>query len=123
MTDPRQLVVLCMMSETRQRMLDAVKDLRRRLGEERKRAEHARMVRIRHYVTASCLPAPRLAPWMYIWWFGSDKNFIKITSLCRRSFMRLLERFSMLYDIPGYNPKGGRPRKLQNHHQVLGVLV
>ncbi|EGZ10066.1 hypothetical protein PHYSODRAFT_521770 [Phytophthora sojae] len=81
MTDPRQLVVLCMMSETRQRMLDAVKDLRRRLGEERKRAEHARMVRIRHYVTTSCLPAPRLAPWMHIWWFGSDKNFITITSV------------------------------------------
>ncbi|EGZ16235.1 hypothetical protein PHYSODRAFT_506870 [Phytophthora sojae] len=41
----------------------------------------------------------------------------------RHSFDRLLERFSTFYCIPRFRPKGGRPRKLQHHHQVLGLLL
>ncbi|KAL3667221.1 hypothetical protein V7S43_007456 [Phytophthora oleae] len=46
-----------------------------------------------------------------------------MTSLSRAAFTRLLVRFAEFYEIPRYNPKGGRPRKLQQHHQVLGLLL
>ncbi|KAF1774424.1 hypothetical protein GQ600_286 [Phytophthora cactorum] len=36
---------------------------------------------------------------------------------------RLLVQFSLCYEIRVYSPSGGRPRKLQHHHQVLGVLL
>jgi hypothetical protein len=42
---------------------------------------------------------------------------------CRRSFERLLQRFAVFYSISQYRPKGGRPRKLQHHHHVLGLLL
>jgi hypothetical protein len=42
---------------------------------------------------------------------------------CRRSFERHLQRFEICYSIPQYRQKGGRPRKLQHHHQVLGLLL
>lgn len=29
----------------------------------------------------------------------------------------------LYYEIPIYSTKGGRPRKLQHHHQVLGLLL
>jgi hypothetical protein len=35
----------------------------------------------------------------------------------------MLDRFSQFYSLPGYNRKGGRPRKLRHHHQVLGLLM
>lgn len=44
-------------------------------------------------------------------------------AILSRSFVGLLRRFAQFYAIPGYRPKGGRPRKLQHHHQVLGVLL
>ncbi|OWZ20756.1 hypothetical protein PHMEG_0004788 [Phytophthora megakarya] len=87
------------------------------------RYEYARLVRIRHHLNVACLPRPDVAPWMYIWYFGTDENFLNTTSLCRRSFRQLLDRFSLYYELQNYKPKGGRPRKLQHHHQVLGVLL
>lgn len=41
----------------------------------------------------------------------------------RAAFTRLLDRFSVFYIIPQYNSEGDRPRKLQQHHQVLGLLL
>ncbi|POM69056.1 Hypothetical protein PHPALM_14698 [Phytophthora palmivora] len=87
------------------------------------REEHARMVRVRHYLTVSCLPKPEASPWMYIWYYGTDTNFLTVTSLCRSSFCRLLERFSLFYHIPTFRAKGGRPVKMKHHHQVLGLLL
>ncbi|KAE8970186.1 hypothetical protein PR003_g28578 [Phytophthora rubi] len=123
MPDARVVVVLSGMSRARVRAHRSLKGLQRRLKEELMRVEHARLVRIRHYITASCLPRPDVAPWMYMWFFGTDENFLNVTSLCRRSFNRLLERFKLFYNIPRFSPKGGRPKKLQEHHQVLGLLM
>jgi hypothetical protein len=83
MRDPRLIVVLLQMSRAHVRVDTTLKDLQRRLKEELKRVEHARIVRIRHYLTVQCLPAPDGAPWMYIWTFGMDENFLCVTSLCR----------------------------------------
>ncbi|POM81449.1 Hypothetical protein PHPALM_578 [Phytophthora palmivora] len=101
----------------------ALQDLKRRLHDEQMREEHARMVRVRHYLTVSCLPKPEASPWMYIWYYGTDTNFLTVTSLCRSSFCRLLERFSLFYHIPTFRAKGGRPVKMKHHHQVLGLLL
>ncbi|ETL30237.1 hypothetical protein L916_16765 [Phytophthora nicotianae] len=80
---------------------------------------------------------------MDVWRKGLKKNLLTITSLSRyvkpayraglankhgvsltrASFERLLDRFSLFYTIPVYNRTGGRPRKLQHHHQVLGLLL
>ncbi|KAF1789181.1 hypothetical protein GQ600_3259 [Phytophthora cactorum] len=103
------------------------------------------MVRMRHYITLDCLKEPELASWMNAWLRGTDKNVLTTTSLtrwlmqeqmlylsvfsicllwcCRHSFVQFLERYQPYYDIPTYRPQGGRPRKLQNHHQVLGLLL
>jgi hypothetical protein len=35
----------------------------------------------------------------------------------------LLEQFRLFYHIPLYSPRGGRPMRLQFHHQVLGLLL
>lgn len=83
MRDAKLLFVLTLISQKRSRLRASLRDLRRRLNEELMRAEHARLVRIRHYMTVSCLPKPDVAPWMYIWIFGSDENFLTVTSLYR----------------------------------------
>ncbi|KAF1773000.1 hypothetical protein GQ600_8606 [Phytophthora cactorum] len=44
-------------------------------------------------------------------------------SLHRQSFTLLLESFSLFFTITKYSPRGGRPRKLQHRHQVLGLLL
>jgi hypothetical protein len=81
------VLVLAEMSGARQRESPCnnvtFKDLRLRLQEELKRVEHARIARIRHYLTVSCFPPPGVAPWMYIWHFGLDQNLLNVTSLCR----------------------------------------
>ncbi|POM77371.1 Hypothetical protein PHPALM_5253, partial [Phytophthora palmivora] len=56
MNQAKLLVVLYEQSHTRRYMVAALKDLKRRLQEERMREEHARLVRVRHYLTVSCLP-------------------------------------------------------------------
>ncbi|KAE9267140.1 hypothetical protein PR003_g31881 [Phytophthora rubi] len=81
------------------------------------------MVRMRHYITLHCLKDPASASWMDTWSRGTDENFITTTSLSRSAFCMLLERFAPFYEIPSRRPKGGRPRKLQLHHQVLGLLL
>lgn len=35
----------------------------------------------------------------------------------------LLQRFALFSGIATYRPKGGRPRKLQLHLQVLNILL
>jgi hypothetical protein len=79
MRDPRLIVVLLQMSRAHARADTTLKDLQRRLKEELNCVEHAQIVRIRHYLTVPCLPRP----WMYIWNFGMDENFLCVTSLCR----------------------------------------
>lgn len=56
---------------------------------------------------------------------GSDKNFINVTSLARKSFEMLLEIFAPHYDQAGkWRPGGnGRPRELIYTHAVLGLLL
>jgi hypothetical protein len=140
MRDPRLVVVLMQMSQVHTRARTTLKDLQRRLKEELKRVEHARIVRIRHYLTVSCLPAPGVAPRAGRELSLRDKpvsvslnevprsmrmstasNIHRV--VCRSSFERLLQRFEAFYWIPKYTPKGGRPRKLQHHHQVRGLLL
>ncbi|KAE9266389.1 hypothetical protein PR003_g32141, partial [Phytophthora rubi] len=126
MQEAMTVLTLFLAAQTQRRAVATsatLKDLHRRLMEELMRVEHARLVRIRHYLTVPCLPRPDVAPWMYIWYFGNDENFINVTSLCRQSFNRLLERFTMVYRIPRFRPRGGRPRKLQHEHQVLGLTL
>ncbi|RAW35746.1 hypothetical protein PC110_g7974 [Phytophthora cactorum] len=60
---------------------------------------------------------------MNAWLRGTDKNVLTTTSLTRHSFVQFLERFQPYYDISTYRPQVGRPRKLQNHRQVLGLLL
>ncbi|OWY99092.1 LOW QUALITY PROTEIN: hypothetical protein PHMEG_00029973 [Phytophthora megakarya] len=117
------LLALLLESQTQRRASTALRELKLRLKEELMRIEHARLVRVRHYLTVPCLPKPGLAPWMYIWTFGSDENLLDVTSPCRRPFTRLLERFTQFYHIPRSRPKGGRPGQLTYHHQVLGLGV
>jgi hypothetical protein len=50
-------------------------------------------------------------------------DLLTIVWLRRRSFMRLLAWFANFYQIPAYRRRGGRPRKLQHHHQVLGLKL
>ncbi|KAG3066152.1 hypothetical protein PI124_g20000 [Phytophthora idaei] len=85
----------------------ALQDLRHRIYEEIMRAEHARLVRMRHYVTVKALADPEMAPWMYVWLGGTDVNILVVTRLSRASFTRLLDRFFPFYDIQLYHPKGG----------------
>eukprot|EP00644_Phytophthora_capsici_P016518 jgi/Phyca11/124112/e_gw1.52.337.1 len=107
----------------RRRAKATLQDLRKAIAVEKLRWEWARSIRIRHYVTLDCMKPPEQSPWMATWRFGSDKNFLNLTSLTRASFCRLLERFSNFYHIPRYRPKGGRPPRLRHHHQVLGALL
>ncbi|KAG6949762.1 hypothetical protein JG687_00014648 [Phytophthora cactorum] len=55
----------------------------RRRMEEFERLEHARLVWIRHCLTAPSLLKPDVAPWTYIWLFGPDKNLLNVTDLSR----------------------------------------
>lgn len=41
----------------------------------------------------------------------------------RAAFTRLMDPFSVFYIVSQFNPKGGRSRKLQPRHQVLGLLL
>ncbi|KAF4033489.1 hypothetical protein GN244_ATG14565 [Phytophthora infestans] len=88
------LLALCATSQTRHNLEKRVKRLRIRLHEERRRVDWERLLRMRHYVTLDCLKHPK-----------------------EGAFEQLLERFSQFYFIPVYNPAGGRPRRLQHHHQ------
>jgi hypothetical protein len=83
MEKAKRAAALYMLARVRQRASRTLRDLRRRLNEEMQRVEHARIVRVRHYLTADCIPKPEAVPWMYIWLFGSDENFMNIISLCR----------------------------------------
>ncbi|OWZ09060.1 hypothetical protein PHMEG_00018299 [Phytophthora megakarya] len=123
MQDRRVLLALLLMSKSRKQAPSRLSSLYTRVKEELMRIEHARLVRIKHYLTVSCLPTPEVAPWMYIWAHGTDENLFTITSLGRKSFGLLMDRFALYYAIPLYRPKGGRPRKLQYHHQVFGLLL
>ena len=53
-----------------------------------------KMVRERNYVTRECLHLPCDAPWAKLYAEGSDKNFINVTALDRRSFKMLLAIFA-----------------------------
>ncbi|KAE9335372.1 hypothetical protein PR003_g13050 [Phytophthora rubi] len=119
------MLALCAASQLPERRRRAVqlRGLRMRVHDEICRAEWQRMVRMRHYVTLHRLKDPRDASWMDTWLRGTDENFITTTSLCRQSFCMLLQRFKAFYSLPIYRPKGGRPRRLQKHHQVLGLLL
>lgn len=83
MHDARTLLVLRATRRSRQRAFEALQELRRRLIEEVQRAEHARIVRIRHYLTKPCLLDPAESAWMRIWTRGNDEAFLATTSLCR----------------------------------------
>ncbi|KAG2976655.1 hypothetical protein PC119_g22113 [Phytophthora cactorum] len=91
--------------------------------EEFERLEHARLVWIRHYLTAPSLLKPDVAPWTYIWLFGPDKNLLNVTDLSRSLFDWLLQRFALYYNIPRFRSRGGQPRKLESHHEVLGLVM
>ncbi|EEY67241.1 uncharacterized protein PITG_04211 [Phytophthora infestans T30-4] len=123
MADSAEWVALTALVATRMRMSATLHDLRRRLYLEYLRSERERLLRVRHYLTVGCLSQPVWASWMNLWHHGNDLKLINMTSLSRRSFMLLMERFSLFYIIPTHYPKGGRPRKLQKIHQVLGLLL
>ncbi|KAE8982451.1 hypothetical protein PR001_g23726 [Phytophthora rubi] len=117
------LLAMCAVTQRRRMQSARLRALRRRLHEEIIRCEWRLMVRMRHYVTLACLKDPTEASWMDTWQRGSDENLITTTSLSRGAFCDLLNRFASFYEIPSYYPRGGRPRKLQQHHQVLGLLL
>ncbi|EGZ11531.1 hypothetical protein PHYSODRAFT_516812, partial [Phytophthora sojae] len=121
--DTSFLLMLCASSQTRRRSLETLRDLRRRLHDERRRWEWQRLTRMRHYITLDCLKEPEQSSWMDTWLKGTDENMINVTSLSRALFNLLLSRFAPHYEIPIFYSKGGRPRKLQHHHQVLGLLL
>ncbi|KAJ8566586.1 hypothetical protein ON010_g6535 [Phytophthora cinnamomi] len=117
------LMALATHLKTRERMVEALTVLRRKVHEEQARDVRRRSLRVRHYATLDCIPDPRDSDWMKLWRNGSDENFIHYTSLDRISFCRLLEQFSPYYKLPGYNHKGGRPPRLQHKHQALAVVL
>jgi hypothetical protein len=41
------------------------------------------MLRMRPYQTAQALLSPALSPWMFMWYFGSNTNFINVPGLGR----------------------------------------
>ncbi|EGZ26758.1 hypothetical protein PHYSODRAFT_470027 [Phytophthora sojae] len=69
-----------------------------------------------------CLDTPSDSAWMMVYKYGSDMNFLIMTSLTRSAFNQLLQRFSHFYYIPRHT-KRGRPTKLKHHHQVLGLVL
>jgi hypothetical protein len=81
--DPRLLLVVSMGERVSRRRTAALRRLRRQLLKECVRVERARMLRMRHYQTVQALPLPGLAPWQFLWYFGTDENFINLTGLCR----------------------------------------
>ncbi|OWZ07395.1 hypothetical protein PHMEG_00020220 [Phytophthora megakarya] len=112
------LVVLATARSTRCSRAN-VAALRKQLHKEWMRYEHARLVRIRHLLNVACLRRPDVAPWMYIWYFGTGENVMHISSLSRGSFNQLGDRLTLFYKLRIYKPAGGRPRRIQLHHQVL----
>ncbi|KAL3656646.1 hypothetical protein V7S43_018549 [Phytophthora oleae] len=123
MSGDGMLLAVFVVSRTRYLLSTALKDLKQQLYKEQRRKEWECLVRVRHYVTLDCLKHPEDSDWMELWLHGTDENLITKTSLSRSPFTELLDRFSRFYDIPSFNPRGGRPRKLQHHHQVLGMLL
>ncbi|OWZ12164.1 hypothetical protein PHMEG_00014714 [Phytophthora megakarya] len=109
---------LCAVSKTRDRLSTTLQDLRRRLAGEYKRIKHRRTVCMRHYVTTLAIPKPDDGQWMYVWLSGGTDYFLAFTSLTR-----LFNQFEPHYPMTSYNAKGGRPRRLRHHHQVLGVMM
>ncbi|EGZ19047.1 hypothetical protein PHYSODRAFT_501296, partial [Phytophthora sojae] len=85
--------------------------------------EHDRLVQMRHYLTVKGLLSPERSSWMKLWNEADDGNLLNVTSLTRSAFLRLLEQFTPFYNITTYSPRGGRPKKLRHHHQVLGLLM
>uniref|UniRef100_H3H7Z6 DDE Tnp4 domain-containing protein n=1 Tax=Phytophthora ramorum TaxID=164328 RepID=H3H7Z6_PHYRM len=79
-------------------------------------------MRSRHYLTADCLDTPCDSAWMLLYLYGSDKNFLNVTSLTRAAFHQLLARFAGFYAIRPARSRG-RPPKLRYLHQVLGLLL
>ncbi|EEY63353.1 uncharacterized protein PITG_15063 [Phytophthora infestans T30-4] len=116
MADSAEWVALTELVATRMRMSATLRDLRRRLYLEYLRFERERLLRVRHYLTVGSLSQPVWAHWMNLWHHGNDLNLINMTSLSHRSFMLLMESFSLFYIISTHYPKGGRQRKLQKIH-------
>ncbi|ETM52254.1 hypothetical protein L914_04088 [Phytophthora nicotianae] len=140
MEDEIVMFVLCKTLRKRYLLACKLDELRKRISAEILRLEWKRLVRTRHYLTRDCLKDPECSDWMVIWNNGLEENLINTTSLSRASFEQLLGRFALFYNapqcspsswlipdeqffIPAYNRAGGRPRKLQHHHQVLGLVL
>ncbi|ETL45959.1 hypothetical protein L916_04075 [Phytophthora nicotianae] len=140
MEDEIVMFVLCKTLRKRYLLACKLDELRKRISAEILRLEWKRLVRTRYYLTRDCLKDPECSDWMVIWNNGLEENLINTTSLSRASFEQLLGRFALFYNapqcspsswlipdeqffIPAYNRAGGRPRKLQHHHQVLGLVL
>ncbi|ETN13437.1 hypothetical protein PPTG_08267 [Phytophthora nicotianae INRA-310] len=123
MEDEIVMFVLCKTLRKRYLLACKLDELRKRISAEILRLEWKRLVRTRYYLTRDCLKDPECSDWMVIWNNGLEENLINTTSLSRASFEQLLGRFALFYKIPAYNRAGGRPRKLQHYHQVLGLVL
>ena len=56
-------------------------------------------LRFRSYVTSSGLLRPQGSPWCKLYDHGDDLHFIKLLSLDRNSFHKLLDVFKRYYDF------------------------
>lgn len=104
--------------------------------------EWRRLTRPRHYLTCACLDLPLKSASAKLYRHGSDGNFINVTSLTRsvapivifdtllilalpnrQSFEDLVSIFEPHYTMSGRGVLGGRPKRLQAHQEVLGLLL
>ncbi|POM58725.1 Hypothetical protein PHPALM_36594 [Phytophthora palmivora] len=105
MNQAKRLVVLYEQSHTRRYMVAALKDRR----EDVKRRVCGRGT-LASYGSGTILQCRVYRSWNYL-------------RGCIRSFLLFLERFSLYYYIPMFRRKGGRPVKLKDHHQLIGLLL
>ena len=81
------------------------------------------MTRERNKLTTASLVDPSKSAWAKLYEEKVDAAFINITSLDVVSFEALLQEFSKHYQVAWNLGKGGRPCKLVEKHQVLGLLL
>ncbi|ETP23156.1 hypothetical protein F441_03681 [Phytophthora nicotianae CJ01A1] len=102
---------------------NSLRELRRHVNGLLIDAELKRELKTRHRLTAACLGVPHLSAWSLLYKYGTDENLLNVTTLTRSAFNELLARFAGFYHIHRPRRDGGRPPKLTEHHQVLGLLL